>query len=154
MRIKNMLGRYQKMNIKKIDDKTLYDQNRNILIIPYYFPEFFYEDPNALKKLEDDLFNFLVNIVHILSDHNRHQILLGDTLEPRPSFSMYVRYIPPEIDEKLDHLPEPVLYEFAVYLIGRLTEYITQSENLHSYQYFVDEFRDEWLLKSGVFLDV
>jgi hypothetical protein len=153
LRIKNMLGRYQKMNIKKIDDKTLCDQNRNILIIPYYFPEFFYEDPKALKELEDDSFNVLVNIINFLYDHNRLQILLEDTLEPRPSFSMYIKCFPHEIDEKIDHLPEPVLYEFTVHLIGRLTEYITQNENLHNYQYFVEEIRDEWLLKSGVYLD-
>lgn len=67
---------------------------------------------------------------------------------------MYVKYIPYEINAKLDHLPEPVLYEFTVYLIGRLTEYITQNENPHGYQYFVEEIRDEWLLKSGVYLDV
>jgi hypothetical protein len=140
---------YQKMNIEKIDDKTLYNPTRNLLIIPYYFPEFFYEDIKALKELEEDLFNILVNIINILSDNtNRHQILLGDTPEPRPSFSMYVGYISHEIDEKLDHLPEPVLEEITVYLIGRLTEYITDNENLHSYQYFVDEIHDEWLLKS------
>ena len=75
-------------------------------------------------------------------------------MKPRPSFSRYVRYIPYEIDAKLDYLPEPVLYEFTVYLIDRLHEYITQNENLHDYQYFVEEIRDEWLLKSGVYLDV
>lgn len=143
------------MNIEKIDDKTLCDQKRIVLVIPRYYLEFFFEDPKALKKLEDDLFNILVTIIDILSDNNnRHEKLLGDTLKPRPSFSSYVRYIPYEIDAKLDHLPEPVLYEFTVFLIGRLHEYVTQNENLHHYQYFVEEIRDEWLLKSGVYLDV
>lgn len=150
-----MLSEYQKMNIEKIDDKTLCDQNRNLLLIPCYYLEFFFEDTQALKKLEDDLFKVLINIIDILSDdNNRHEKLLGDTLKPRPSFSRYVRYVPYEIDAKLDHLPEPVLYEFTVYLIDRLHEYIIQNENLHDYQYFVEEIRDEWLLKSGVYLDV
>jgi hypothetical protein len=168
LRIKNMLGRYQKMNIKKIDDKTLCDQNRNILIIPpyylsgsskfnYVYSDFFlfFEDPKALKKLEDDLFKVLVDIIDILSnDNNRNDKLLGETLKSRPSFSICIKYIPYEINAKVDHLPEPVLYELTVYLIGRLHEYIAQNENLHNYQYFVEEIRDEWLLKSGVYLDV
>ena len=157
------------MNIIKLDGKTLCDQNRNVLIIPpyyisarstkfnYYYTDlrFSYEDPTALKKLEDDIFKILVNVIDISSDDNKiHDKSLGTTLKQRPSFSLYIRYLPYEIDKKLDQLSEPILYEFTIYLIGRLHEYITQNENLHDYQFFVKEIRDEWLLKSGVFLDV
>jgi hypothetical protein len=144
-----------------MDDKIMFDQNSNLLIIPpypyskgsiqfiyYHDHKYSYDDIEALEKLEDDVFKVSINIIDIsYDDNNKHKKLLGSTLKQRPSFSMYLRYIPYEMNVKLNQLPEPVLYDFTERLIDRLHEYITLHENLHDYQYFVEEIRDEWLLK-------
>lgn len=117
----------------------------------YNYPDrikFFYEDIKALKKLEDELFKALINILNnLLNEKNKHNKLLGVILKPKPSFSKYIKDISNEIDAKLDQLPEPILYDFTNHIIDRSYEYITQNEKLYDYQYFVEEIQDEWLLK-------
>jgi hypothetical protein len=60
---------------------------------------------------------------------------------------MYGNNIPDEINAKLKQLPEPVLHDFTNNLIDRLHKYLIQKGKLHNYQYFVEQIRDEWLLK-------
>jgi hypothetical protein len=161
IRIKKILKRHQKKFIEKINNKMMFDQNRIVLnISSYHRPDgstkynniyferlkFFYEDAKALKKLEDDLFKGLIKIINDLPNVNIHENLPRIVLKPIPSFSDYIYDIPDKLNAKLDQLPEPILYNLTHNLIDRLHEYLIQNEKI-LYQYFVDEVRDDWLLK-------
>jgi len=110
--------------------------------------KFFYEDAKALKKLEDDVFEASINILDDLSnDNNKHEKLARTTFIHTSTFPFYGYNIPDEINAKLNQLPEPVLHDFTNNLIDRLHKYLIQKGKLPNYQYFVEEIRDEWLLK-------
>ena len=45
-----------------------------------------YEDAKALKKLENDLFKILINIIENISIDNKYKTLTSTTLKPRLTF--------------------------------------------------------------------
>jgi hypothetical protein len=110
--------------------------------------KFFYEDAKALKKLESDVFEASINILDDLSnDNNKQEKLARTTFIHTSSFPLYGYNIPDEINAKINQLPEPVLHDFTNNLIVRLHKYLIQKGKLHNYQHFVEEIRDEWLMK-------
>jgi hypothetical protein len=110
--------------------------------------KFFYEDAKALKKLEDNLFEASINILDNLSNNNnKHEELGRTTFIHTSTFPIYGYNIPDEINAKLNQLPEPVLHDLTNNLIDRLHKYLIQNEKLQTYQYFIGQIRDEWLLK-------
>ena len=161
MRIKDIIKRNQKNVVEKIDNKMMLDQNKNLLIIPpycsskgstnhnnnYFEGISFISEYKVKKRLEDDLFEVLINIINNLHNDNTRFELVRTGLNITPSFSNYLCDIPDEINTKLNQLPEPVLHDFANNLIDRLHKYLIQNEKLRDYQYFVEEIRDDWLLK-------
>jgi hypothetical protein len=138
IRIKDILKRIQKKVVEKIDNKMMLDQNKDLLIIPPYCSSkgstnhnnnyfagisFIYEYTKVLKRLEDNLFEVLINIINNLHNDNTRFELVRTGLKPTPSFSNYLCDIPDEINSKLNQLPEPVLYDFTNKLIHRLHKY-------------------------------
>jgi hypothetical protein len=115
--------------------------------------KFFYEDVKALKKLERDLFKALINIPDDSPNNKKYKKLVIylvkkiTTCKPTPSFPIYVCDITDEINEKLDQLPEPVLYDFMNNLIDKIFKYSLRKETIFNYQYFVEKIQDKGYLK-------